>query len=139
VVLLHGFPQHWWEWRRVAPAIAAEGYRVFCPDLRGSGWTRAEESGFGPETQMDDVLAVLDALGVDRAHFVCHDMGAISGMNLSYRRPDRVRTMVQLSVPPGFMEFTFKMMPAFAHMPALIMHRPGRSLRGLFGPRYAAR
>ncbi|WP_404475347.1 alpha/beta fold hydrolase [Microbacterium aerolatum] len=139
VVMLHGFPQHWWEWRRVAPVIAAEGYRVICPDLRGSGWTRAEEPGFGPEAQMDDVVAVLDALGVERAHFLCHDMGAISGMQLSYRHPERVRTMVQLSVPPGFMEFTPKIMPAFAHMPALIMHRERKSLRGLFGPRYAAR
>ena len=37
VVLLHGFPQHWWQWHAVAPAIAAHGYRVICPDLRGSG------------------------------------------------------------------------------------------------------
>ena len=139
VVMLHGFPQHWWEWRRVAPALAAQGYRVICPDLRGSGWTRAATSGFGPDSQRNDLVAVLDALGIDRAHFLCHDMGAISGMQLSYRHPDRVRTIVQLAVPPGFMEFTPKIMPAFAHMPALLTHREGRSLRGLFGPRYAAR
>lgn len=36
VVLLHGFPQHWWQWRVVAPVIAAGGYRVICPDLRGA-------------------------------------------------------------------------------------------------------
>src|SRR5581483_9981806 len=41
VVLLHGFPQHWWQWRAVAPVIAASGYRVICPDLRGAGWTVA--------------------------------------------------------------------------------------------------
>lgn len=139
VVMLHGFPQHWWEWRLVAPRIAEHGFRVICPDLRGSGWTQAEESGFGPESQLDDVVALLDALGVEQAHFLCHDMGAISGMQLSYRHPERVRTMVQLSVPPGFMEFSPKIMPAFAHMPALLMHREGRSLRGLFSPRYAAR
>ncbi|RXR22040.1 alpha/beta hydrolase [Oerskovia turbata] len=139
VVLLHGFPEHWWQWRHIAPAIATHGYRVICPDLRGSGWTEAADPRFGPESQLDDVIAVLDALGVGRAHFVCHDMGAISGMQLSYRDPGRVRTMLQLSVPPGFMDLTPKMMPAFAHMPALLTHRRSRSLRYLFGPRYVAK
>lgn len=139
VVMLHGFPEHWWQWRLIAPTIAAHGYRVICPDLRGSGWTEAADPRFGPESQLDDVVAVLDALGVARAHFVCHDMGAISGMQLSYRSPERVRTMLQLAVPPGFMEFTPQVVPAFAHMPALLMHRTGRSLRYLFSPRYVAR
>ncbi len=138
VVMLHGFPEHWWQWREIAPKIAARGHLVICPDLRGSGWTEAAEPRFGPESHLNDVVAVLDALGIRRAHFVCHDMGAISGMQLSYAHPDRVRTMVQLSVPPGFMEFSPKLVPAFAHMPALIMHRAGRSLRYLFGPRYSA-
>ncbi|MBU6512724.1 MAG: alpha/beta hydrolase [Betaproteobacteria bacterium] len=139
VVMLHGFPEHWWQWRLIAPALAAAGYRVICPDLRGSGWTEAADPRFGPDSQRDDLVAVLDALGIGRAHFVCHDMGAISGMQLSYSDPERVRTMVQLAVPPGFMEFTPKVMPAFAHMPALLTHRTGRSLRYLFGPRYLAR
>jgi len=138
VVALHGFPMHWWQWRVIAPAIAAQGYRVICPDLRGSGWTEATDPRFGPDSQLDDLVAVLDALGIERAHFLCHDMGAISGMQLSYRSPGRVRTMVQLSVPPGFMDFTPRVMPAFAHMPALLTHRPGRSLRYLFGSRYVA-
>jgi hypothetical protein len=43
VVLLHGFPEHWWQWHAVAPVIAAAGYRVICPDLRGAGWTVAED------------------------------------------------------------------------------------------------
>lgn len=43
VLLLHGFPEHWWQWHAVAPAIAAAGYRVLCPDLRGAGWTEADD------------------------------------------------------------------------------------------------
>lgn len=140
VVMLHGFPEHWWQWRLIAPTVAAQGYRVICPDLRGSGWTEATDPRFGPDSQLDDLVAVLDALGIERAHFLCHDMGAISGMQLSYRSPERVRTIVQLSVPPGFMEFTPKVIPAFAHMPKLLMHREGQSLRGdLFDPRYVAK
>ena len=44
VLLLHGFPQHWWEWREVIPPLA-ERYRVIAPDLRGSGWTDAPARG----------------------------------------------------------------------------------------------
>lgn len=138
VVALHGFPMHWWQWREIAPAIAAHGYRVICPDLRGSGWTEADDPRFRAESQLDDVEAVLDALGVERAFFLCHDMGAISGMQLAYRSPERMRAIVQVAVPPGFMEFSPKVIPAFGHMPALLLHRPGRSLRYLFGDRYVA-
>lgn len=138
VVLLHGFPQHWWQWHSVAPAIAEHGYRAICPDLRGAGWTEADAPRIERETRMRDLVAVLDALGVERAHLVCHDMGAITGIQLSYAHPERVRTMVQLSVPPGFMAFSPRLIPAFSHLPRLLVHRPDRSLRWLFTPEYAS-
>lgn len=138
VVMLHGFPQHWWQWRSIAAEIAAHGHHVICPDLRGSGWTEAADAQFKRTSHLHDLLAVLDALDIRRAHLVSHDMGAISGMQLAYAHPERVRTMVQLSVPPGFMSFSPKLMPAFRHMPSLIAHKPERSLRWLFGPRYVA-
>lgn len=136
VVLLHGFPEHWWQWRLIAPRLAAHGYRVVCPDLRGSGWTEADAPGMQRKTQLSDLLAVLDALDIERAHVMSHDMGAISGMQLAYSHPERVRAMVQLAVPPGFFDFTPAIIPAFRHMPALVMHRPPRSMRYLFGPDY---
>lgn len=139
VVLLHGFPGHWWQWHAIAPALADHGYRVVCPDLRGSGWTEADDPGFHPETQLDDVLAVLDGLAIDRAHVMAHDMGAISAMQLAYGHPDRVRAMVQLAVPPGFMDFSPRVIPAFRHMPKLLMHRPPTSMRYLFNPTYQYR
>src|SRR5215213_6122738 len=40
VVLLHGFPQHWWQWRQIGKGLA-DRYQVICPDLRGAGWTKA--------------------------------------------------------------------------------------------------
>ena len=43
VMLLHGWPQHWWLWRNVMPELAAAGYRVYAPDLRGLGWSEATE------------------------------------------------------------------------------------------------
>lgn len=139
VLMLHGFPQNWWEWRHVAPRLAANGCRVICPDLRGSGWTDADQPTIGRVTMLTDVVAVLDALGIGSAHVVSHDLGAVVAGQLAYAHPDRVRTAVQLAVPPGFMTFSPKLLPAFKHMPPLLRHSPGDSLTWLFGPDYAAK
>jgi pimeloyl-ACP methyl ester carboxylesterase len=138
VVLLHGFPQHWWEWRAIGPMLAERGYRAICPDLRGAGWTEATDPRVDRDARRRDLVAVLDALHVERAHFLTHDMGAIAGIQLAYRHPERVRTMVQLSTPPFFMDFSPKLVPAFRHIPPLLMHRPEQSLRWIFAPEYAA-
>lgn len=139
VLLLHGMPQHWWQWRAVAPAIAAAGYRALCPDLRGSGWTVAEDPRVDRESRLRDVLALLDVLHIDRVHVVSHDLGSVTAMQLSYDHPERVRAAVQLSVPPGFMTFHPKVAPGFKHLPQFIWHRPGVSLSGVFSEGYVAR
>lgn len=139
VVLLHGFPQHWWQWRDIAPVIAASGHRVICPDLRGAGWSVADDPRIERETRLRDLLAVYDALDIERAHLVSHDMGVITAMQLCYEHPERVRSAVQLAVPPGFMTFSPKLLPGFRHLPAFVWHRPGASLRGTFSPAYIAR
>jgi pimeloyl-ACP methyl ester carboxylesterase len=139
VLLLHGFPQHWWQWHAVAPALAAGGYRVLCPDLRGAGWTEADSPRIERETRLRDMLALLDALGIERVHLLSHDMGVLTAMQLSYDHPERVRAAVQLSVPPGFMRFSPRILPGFRHLPPFIWHRPGASLRGVFSEAYVAR
>ncbi|MFC4632155.1 alpha/beta fold hydrolase [Promicromonospora alba] len=139
VVLLHGFPEHWWQWHAIAPVITAAGYRVICPDLRGAGWTVADDPHIERKTRLRDLLALLDVLDIERAHVVSHDMGTITAMQLTYEHPERVRAAVQLSVPPGFMSFSPKLLPGFEHLPAFIWHRPGASVRGTFSERYAAR
>ncbi|WP_269938581.1 alpha/beta fold hydrolase [Arthrobacter sp. HY1533] len=138
VVLLHGFPQHWWQWHAIAPAIAASGYRVYCPDLRGAGWTVAEDPRVERETRLSDLLAIFDSLHIEHAHIVSHDMGAITAMQLSYDHPERVLTAVELSVPPGFMTFSPRVAAGFRHLPRFIWHRPGASLRGVFSEAYLA-
>lgn len=138
VVLLHGFPQHWWQWRAVAPAIAARGYRVLCPDLRGAGWTVADDPRIERETRLRDLLALFDALRLERAHVVSHDMGTITALQLCYEHPQRVHTAIQLAVPPFFMQFSPRLLPGFRHLPGFIWHRPGASLRGVFSEAYIA-
>ena len=94
VVLLHGFPQHWWQWHAMAPVIAAGGYRVICPDLRGFGWTAVPGGGYDRETMARDVLALMDALRLERVRVIGHDWGAWIGFLLCLHHPERIERFV---------------------------------------------
>lgn len=101
VLLLHGFPQTSWSWRGVWPALADAGYRVVVPDQRGYS-PDARPVGVEHYRMVDlvgDALAVLDAVGADRAHVVGHDWGAAVAWQLAGRQADRVRTLTAVSVP----------------------------------------
>lgn len=104
VLLLHGFPQHWWEWRMIIPGLA-EHYRVICPDLRGAGWTGAPRTGYNMDQLLADVVALMDALNLDRVHLIGHDWGALVGFHLCLKHPDRVRSFMALGVPHPFVRF----------------------------------
>lgn len=112
---------------------------MICPDLRGSGWTESTDPGFSRLTMLGDIVALLDELGISRAHVISHDLGAVVAGQLAYQHPERVRSAVQFAVPPGFMSFSPRLLPAFAHMPRLLMHRAGSSLSWLFSEHYAAK
>jgi pimeloyl-ACP methyl ester carboxylesterase len=100
VVLLHGWPQHWWLWRDVLPALAAAGHRAIAVDLRAHGWTDAPPEGYEKEQLASDVLAALDALGVDDFSVAGHDWGGWVAQLLALRAPGRVRRMAVLNIPP---------------------------------------
>ena len=104
VLLLHGFPQHWWEWRGIIPRLAPH-YRVICPDLRGAGWTDAPADGYTSEQQQVDVLALLDHLDLDRVRLVAHDWSAIVGFQLAIRHPERIQQYVSLATPHPWIRF----------------------------------
>jgi pimeloyl-ACP methyl ester carboxylesterase len=99
LVLLHGWPQHWWEWRRLIPRLART-YRVLAPDLRGWGWSDAPPGDYAKSTFAADVLALLDAEGIDRARLVGHDWGGYTAFLLALEHPQRVTRLVALDVPP---------------------------------------
>ncbi|HEY6746491.1 MAG TPA: alpha/beta hydrolase [Mycobacteriales bacterium] len=99
VVLLHGFPQHWWEWRKVISPLA-ERYRVIAPDLRGAGWTDAPADGYTADQVLADVLALLDALGLRQVGLVAHDFSVFAGFRLCYEYPERVAAFLCLGPHP---------------------------------------
>jgi pimeloyl-ACP methyl ester carboxylesterase len=97
VVLLHGWPQHWYAWRRVAPQLASDR-RVICPDLRGFGWSDAPPGAYDKATLAEDMLTLLDALEVDRADLIAHDWGAWIGFMLCLDHPERFAHYLALNI-----------------------------------------
>jgi pimeloyl-ACP methyl ester carboxylesterase len=103
VVLQHGWPQHWYEWRHLIGPLADAGYRVLAPDFRGFGWSEyPPDEDFRKETLTDDLIALAETLGLGRFALVGHDWGAWAGWLLCLRRPDLVERAVLLSAPPPF-------------------------------------
>lgn len=99
VLCLHGWPQHWFEWRSLMPALA-DRYRVIALDLRGFGWSDAPADGYEKENLADDVLAVLDELGIERVKLVGHDWGGWIGFLLCLREPQRFERYLALNILP---------------------------------------
>ena len=101
LVLLHGWPQHWWCWHGVIPGLAEAGFRVLAPDLRGCGWTDAPADGpYNKEQLATDVLALLDVLGIERAQLVGHDWGGWTAQLVALRAPERVSRLCLINIAP---------------------------------------
>jgi len=135
VVLVHGWPQHWWLWRDVLPPLAGE-FRVLCPDLRGLGWTDAPPGPYLKQQLADDLLALLDALGLERVTYVGHDWGALTGLLLALGAPERLSGLVLLSVPHPWARprdpraaLGFAHAPPLAVLPALVPRIADAALR----------
>lgn len=105
VLLLHGWPQTHREWRHVAPMLAAD-HRVLMPDLRGFGETEVTREGMDPETFARDQVALLDALGIERARVVGHDWGGFTAFVLAGRHPERVAAVLVCNAPHPWLKVT---------------------------------
>jgi pimeloyl-ACP methyl ester carboxylesterase len=99
IVLVHGWPQHWWSWRRLVPLLAPHG-RLLMPDLRGFGWSSVPPGGYDKRTLADDLVALLDELGLERVRLIGHDWGAFAGFLACLAAPERFSAFLALSCPP---------------------------------------
>jgi pimeloyl-ACP methyl ester carboxylesterase len=97
LVLLHGWPQHWWCWRHVVPLLA-DRYRLVLPDLRGHGWSSAPRGGYDKEQLATDLLALLDRLELPRVGLVGHDWGGWTGFLAGLRAPERFSAHLALGI-----------------------------------------
>ncbi|MFJ8465486.1 alpha/beta fold hydrolase [Streptomyces swartbergensis] len=104
VVLLHGFPESWHSWRHQFGPLAEAGFRVVAPDQRGYGRSDHPEDvdAYSILHLVGDVVGLIHALGEERAFVVGHDWGAPVAWHTALLRPDVVRGVAGLSVPPPF-------------------------------------
>lgn len=100
-LLLHGFPEGWFGWRRQIEPLAAAGYRVWAPDLRG--YNTSDKPRGAAKYRMDelvaDVAGLIAATGQPQVNLVAHDWGAAVAWVAAGRFPERLRRLVILNVP----------------------------------------
>jgi pimeloyl-ACP methyl ester carboxylesterase len=101
VVLVHGFPESWYSWRRQIPVLVQAGYRVAAPDVRGYGGSDKPlpVEAYAIQEMCADVAGLIAALGEKQAILVGHDWGAPIVWNTALFHPEKVRAVVGLSVP----------------------------------------
>ena len=110
IVLLHGFPQDSTSWTAVAEILAAAGFRVLAPNLRGysPGARPSGRAAYGSNELVSDVLALLDAKGLDTAHVVGHDWGGALLWTLRKTHPHRIASATVISTPhPAALAWSF--------------------------------
>ena len=101
VVLLHGFPEFWYGWRKQIDPLAAAGFRVIVPDQRGynlSSKPRGAPS-YALTELVSDVIAIADQLGQEKIFLAGHDWGAAVAWSTALLHPERIAKLVIVNVP----------------------------------------
>ncbi|KAJ8398067.1 hypothetical protein AAFF_G00431440 [Aldrovandia affinis] len=101
VLLCHGFPESWFSWRYQIPALADAGFRVLVPDMKGYGDSSAppEIEEYSQEQICQDLLTLMDKLGIPQVTLVGHDWGGVLVWNMAQCHPERVRAVGSLNTP----------------------------------------
>ena len=101
VILLHGFPEFWYGWRKQIPVLAEAGFRVVVPDQRG--YNLSDKPKGVKANRLDilvaDVLGLINALGYDKVRLIGHDWGAIVAWALAIWHPERLLKLGIMNVP----------------------------------------
>ena len=101
VVLLHGFPEFWYSWRHQIPALAAAGFRVLAPDMRGYNLSD-KPAGIGSyrvEALVGDLVGLIRHVDEPRAHVVGHDWGGVVAWYAAMLQPEVVAKLVVINAP----------------------------------------
>lgn len=107
VILLHGFPEFWYDWRKQIPALAEAGCRVIVPDQRGYNLSDKPEGikNYDLSTLVDDVLGLIKALDYEKVNLVGHDWGAVVAWALAITRPETLHKLTIMNAPhPAVMQ-----------------------------------
>ena len=103
IVLLHGWPETWYEWRQVIPELIDSNYTVIAPDMRGLGDSEKPQTGYDTKTLADDIYQLVNKLGYGKIYLVAHDWGGPVAYSYAAAHPEDVKKMVILdTLLPGF-------------------------------------
>jgi pimeloyl-ACP methyl ester carboxylesterase len=98
LLLIHGWPETWYAWRLIMPALARD-FEVIAVDQRGIGLSDKPGDGYDTGTLANDMVKMMDALGHDRFAVVGHDTGFAIGYALAADHPDRVASIALAEIP----------------------------------------
>lgn len=102
LVLLHGWPEFWYVWHKIIPGLSSS-FEVIAPDLRGFGQSEKPEGSavdnYSLECHLNDIVALLDSLGLEKVGFVSHDIGAMVAHLFARRYPERVSGLFFFNIP----------------------------------------
>ena len=101
VLLLHGFPEFWYSWRHQIPAVAAAGFHVLAPDLRGYNLSDKPSGvpAYRLEILLEDVVGLIRHAGEEKAIIVGHDWGGVLAWHLAMYHPQVVEKLIVLNAP----------------------------------------
>lgn len=101
VILLHGFPEFWYSWRHQIPVLAAAGFHVLAPDLRGYNLSDKPPGvdAYRLAMLLGDVLGLIDRAGEERAVLVGHDWGGVIAWHLAMHHPQAIEKLIILNAP----------------------------------------
>ncbi len=114
VILLHGFPEFWYGWRRQIQPLEEAGFRIWAPDQRGYNLSDkpAGIANYSLDELARDVVGLMDAAGVEKCYLVGHDWGAAAAWWVAVKHPERINKMAILNVPhPYIMKETLQKNP----------------------------
>lgn len=99
LLFLHGWPQSWYEWRKVLPDVSKR-FHAIAPDLRGLGDSERPLDGYDKRSLAFDIVALLDALGLERVGLVAHDWGGAVACEVCREVPERISRLLVWDMVP---------------------------------------
>jgi len=132
LLLLHGFPEHWYSWRHQIGPLAEAGYRVVAPDLRGYNLSQKPRRGYDIKNLTKDVRGLIRALGEQRAIVAGHDWGGVIALQFPIDYPRACARLIVMNAP--LIRSWYWQRRNYPHnLYALIMHLPFLAKRRMWG------
>ena len=103
ILLLHGWPETWYEWRNIIPSLIANNYTIIALDMRGLGDSKKPQTGYDKKTVAEDIYQLVKKLGYSKIYLVAHDWGGPVAYSYAAAHPEDIQKMIIIDVPlPGF-------------------------------------